>query len=584
MKKFYLSFAVLALFAAWFAFGLGRPAAANGTASPLVSPNLVISQFYGGGGSSGAVYTHDFVEIFNRGSEPVDLEGWSTQYASATGSEFFVTPLSNVVLQPGQYYLVQYASNGANGSPLPSPDRIAPTVTNDAGNSFVPNLSATTGKLALVNSIERLPTSNCPVSASIVDLVGYGATASCFEGARTANLSVSTAGKRNDGGCADTDNNLADFSIVAPTPRNTSTALAACSLGGNIQAGMAANPNNAAPGSPILLTVSVILATTPPSTNVTVTGNLSNIGGPATQPFFDDGTNGDIMPGDNVYSYSFVIPGGTAGGTANISAVAADAEARTAFVSVNITVNAPYPGEDPLVFGNPSNATADVANENNYLMAKPQYTLSYNRSKATANWVAWRLDSTWIGNSGRQDDFRPDTTLPAGWYQVLATDYSGSGYQRGHIVPSGDRTRSIPDNSATFLMTNIMPQISANNEGPWNDFENYLRSLANGGNEIYIISGPTGNQGLIAGGKVVVPQYTWKVVLILPNGNNDLERVSKATRAFGIVVPNFSPITTNAWRNYRVTVDAVENITGHNFFSEIPKNTQELIERKRDKL
>ncbi len=86
---------------------------------------------------------------------------------------------------------------------------------------------------------------------------------------------------------------------------------------------------------------------------------------------------------------------------------------------------------------------------------------------------------------------------------------------------------------------------------------------------------------------LVISQFQaggWKVVLILPNGNNDLERVSKATRAFGIVVPNFSPITTNAWRNYRVTVDAVENITGHNFFSEIPKNTQELIERKRDKL
>jgi endonuclease G, mitochondrial len=271
------------------------------------------------------------------------------------------------------------------------------------------------------------------------------------------------------------------------------------------------------------------------------------------------------------------------GGTFPVSVQVSDAQGRTINLSLNITVNAPYPGEDPLVLGNPSFATADVVNENNYLMEKPQYTLSYNRSKATANWVAWRLDSTWIGSSGRQDDFRADTTLPAGWYQVQDFDYSGSGYSRGHIVPSGDRTRSVADNSATFLMTNMMPQISANNEGPWNEFENYLRSVAGAGNEIYIVSGPTGNQGTIAGGKVVVPQYTWKVVLILPNGNNDLLRVTRSTRAFGIVVPNFLPISSTAWRSYRVSVDTVEYLTGHNFFSEIPAITQELIERKRDK-
>ena len=133
-------------------------------------------------------------------------------------------------------------------------------------------------------------------------------------------------------------------------------------------------------------------------------------------------------------------------------------------------------------------------------------------------------------------------------------------------------------------MTNMMPQLAENNGGPWGDLENYLRTLSASGNEVYIVSGPTGNQGTIAGGKIVVPQYTWKVVLVLPNGNNDLQRVTRSARAFGIVVPNFAPITSNVWRNYRVTVDAVEYLTGHNFFSEIPKRIQETIERKRDKL
>jgi endonuclease G len=131
-------------------------------------------------------------------------------------------------------------------------------------------------------------------------------------------------------------------------------------------------------------------------------------------------------------------------------------------------------------------------------------------------------------------------------------------------------------------MTNFVPQLGANNQGPWNDFEIYCRSLANAGSEIYIITGPKGNIGTIAGGKIVVPQYTWKIVLILPNGSDDLQRIHKGTRAFGIIVPNQPPIATTQWRAFRVTVNAVEYLTGYDFFSNIPKNTQEMIERRRD--
>lgn len=568
MKKFYLSFAVLALFAVWFAIDLGHPAAANGNASPLVSPNLVISQFQAGGTSNA---NDEFIEIHNTASTAVDLNGYRVVYRSQNGVNdvTFLAWTSSTMLQPGQFFLI--ASTSYTGSL--TPDAIYNNSTCQCA------LAAANGGLAI-----RQGPAN---TGAVIDAVGWGTGSNIFfEGTRTTEPGNSNSKIRVDQGCQDTDNNAADFATQSPSaPQNTATSPALCSGGSpTLFASIGASPTTVAPGGTTLITVNVQPATEPPSTGITVTGNFSNLGGPTSQAFFDDGTNGDITAGDNIFSFLATVSEGTTGGTFPVAVQVSDAQSRTVNLSQNITVNAPYPGEDPLVFGNPSNATTDVANENNYLMAKPQYTLSYNRSKATANWVAWRLDSTWIGNSGRQDDFRPDTTLPVGWYQVLDSDYSGSGYSRGHIVPSGDRTRSIPDNSATFLMTNMMPQLSANNEGPWNDFENYLRSLASGGNEIYIISGPTGNQGLIAGGKIVVPQFTWKVVLILPNGNNDLERVSKATRAFGIVVPNFSPITSNAWRNYRVTVDAVENLTGHNFFSEIPKNTQELIERKRDKL
>lgn len=586
MKK-YLFLLPIAVSAAFYFFdptALAQYETREDTDAPQVSPNLVISQIYGGGGIAGSQFTHDFVEIFNRGNSPVNLANWSVQYASASGSNWLpASPLPSVNLQPGQYFLVQFASSGANGSALPNPDFIAPVVQPEG---FIPNLSSTTGKLALVNVATRLPASNCPTDVTIVDFVGYGDTASCFEGAgRAPALTATTSLKRGGNGCNDTDNNNQDFTGAnVPAPRNTSSPTVTCNLGAILQAGMQANPTTVSPPATTLLTVSVIPATTPPSTGITVVGNLTSIAGSANQTFFDNGTNGDVTPGDNVFSYVATIAAGTAGGVYNVTAVAADAQLRTVNVTTNITVNAPLPNDDPLLLGNPSNATGEVANENNYLMLKPQYSLSYSRANATPNWVAWRLDSTWIGTAPRQDDYREDPALPFGWYRVQDNDYSGSGYSRGHMCPSGDRTRSIPDNSATFLMTNFIPQLAANNEGPWNDFENYCRTLVQQGNEIYIITGPSGNAGTIAQGRIVVPTMTWKVVMILPNGSNDLQRVTRATRTIGIIVPNQPPITSNQWRNYRVSVDAVEALTGYNFFSNVPKNTQELIERKRDTL
>jgi endonuclease G, mitochondrial len=588
MKRIYAVFLSIAILAVGSGFIFKATAQTEKVSDEqnLVSTSLVISQLYGGGGSANALFANDFVEIFNRGTSPVSLNGWSTQYASATGTEFLVTPLSNVTLQPGQYYLIQYASSGAVGTPL-TPDVIAPAVTNNAGATFIPNLSGTTGKLALVNSTTRLPASTCPSSdPSIVDFIGYGASASCSEGTKTGDLSVTTAAKRNGDGCIDTDNNVSDFTIVAPNPRNLASPIGSCNLGGTLQASGSANPITVAPNAATLLRVSVVPATTPASTSITVTGNLSNIGGSATQTFFDNGTNGDVTPNDNIFSYSYTIPAAQAGGTFGLTAAATDAQARTANVSFNVTIAAQPANDNPLIFGNPSNAAVDVNLPLNYLMIKPQYSLSYNRDKGEPNWVAWRLDSTWVGSAPRQDDFRPDPDLPAGWYQVQTTDYTGGGYDRGHMCPSGDRTRSVPDNSATFLMTNFLPQLAANNQGPWEDFESYCRTLASGGNEIYITSGGIGNMGTVNNaGKVVIPQYTWKVAIVLPNGDNDLQRVSKSTRTIALIVPNFIGTGLNindVWRKYRTSVDSIENLTGYNFFSNIPINTQSIIERRRD--
>ena len=577
MKKFLLFFAVFVSIAVSLQYTT-LTEAQNRT--PQVSPNIVISQLFGGGGLTNSPYQNDYVELFNRGNAPVSLSNWSVQYASATGSNWLPAfPLPNFDLQPGQYFLLKFDSNGSVGSPLPTPDFVVPVLQPEG---FIPNLSSTNGKLALVNISSRLPASTCPTDPSIVDLVGYGSTASCFEGARAATLTATTALLRSGGGCNDTDNNSSDFIVGTPSPRNSSSPFNSCDAS-TLHASISTNPTTVAPGGNTLLTVTVVPATSPPSTGITATGNLSSIGGSPSQTFFDDGTNGDVTPGDNVFSYLATIPAQTASGNYAVTAVASDAQARTVNLNQSITVNAPLPDEDPLILGNPSGATPDIANENNYLMPKPQYTLSYNRSRSEPNWVAWRLDSSWVGSTPRQDDYRPDPSLPVGWYQVQASDYSGSGYDRGHMCPSGDRTNSVANNSATFLMTNFVPQLPANNQGPWEDFESYCRTLASQGNELYIIDGPHGNIGTVAGGHVVVPDVTWKVVVVLPNGSDDLHRVTKGTRAFGVIVPNHPPVDINApWRNFRVTVKEVERLTGYNFFNLVPINTQQIIESRHD--
>src|SRR5207249_1383938 len=108
--------------------------------------------------------------------------------------------------------------------------------------------------------------------------------------------------------------------------------------------------------------------------------------------------HGDATAGDNVYTYLAIVSPSTSGGAHVVSAVVADAQARSVNLLQNLTVNAPLPNDDPLIIGNPSGATPDIANENNYLMPKPQYTLSYSRSRGEPNWVGWHLDSTWIGS------------------------------------------------------------------------------------------------------------------------------------------------------------------------------------------
>ncbi|MBN3961765.1 DNA/RNA non-specific endonuclease [Nostoc sp. NMS8] len=230
-----------------------------------------------------------------------------------------------------------------------------------------------------------------------------------------------------------------------------------------------------------------------------------------------------------------------------------------------------------LLLGNPSGATPTSITPDNYLMVKLQYALSYNQSKGTANWVAWQLNKSWLGDAERQNNFRPDSTLPAGWVRITPSAYTGSGYDKGHIAPSGDRTRTVEDNTATFLMSNMMPQTPDNNRNTWGNLEDYCRGLVSLGKELYIVAGPFGSQGEPLKGKVTVPQSTWKVVVVLDSPGSGLEGITANTRVIAVNIPNEQEIN-NDWRTYRVSVDELEKLTGYDFLSSVAPNIQATIE------
>lgn len=186
----------------------------------LLANTLRVSQIYGGGGNAAdSPYKNDYMELFNSGSTPINLNGWSVQYASATGSFNSITLLGNVTIPAQGYLLIQGASGGANGATLPTPD-----VTGSI------NLSAVSGKVALASKTTAISGLS---DAAVVDFVGYG-TATVYEGSSAAPSPSNTAAAfRLNSGCTDTDHNGADFSIAAPAPRNSSSSTHACGAPGD---------------------------------------------------------------------------------------------------------------------------------------------------------------------------------------------------------------------------------------------------------------------------------------------------------------------------------------------------------------
>ncbi|MEP6915955.1 MAG: Ig-like domain-containing protein, partial [Acidobacteriota bacterium] len=405
---------------------------------PAQSPpgDIVISQLYGGGGNSGAAYQNDYVELYNRGAAPAAIDGWSIQYASSAGSgwDANLQPLGGTI-GAGEYYLVALASGGASGNPLP-PANISGQI----------NLSGTSGKLGLVDSFEPLA-GNCPIAnPHLRDFIGYGG-ADCGEGATTApTLSNATSALRQGSGSIDTNINRADFAAGAPAPRRTAPIV---ELGPFV---LLTDPRRNGVNTPRDATVQVgfteAVDVIDPWFNIacTVTGQHNDAtfagtgrdryitpnvnfqaGEQCTVTIFKDqvrdqdlddaGPNTDTLPSN--YVWSFTVASGT---------------------------DPPFPPSVHLTMGNPSGAIASIGQPGNYLMEKAEYAVSYNRDLGRPNWVSWHLSSDWTGTLDRVDSFRADPQVPPDWYRVQSFDFSGTGFDRGHLTPNADRDQetSIP--------------------------------------------------------------------------------------------------------------------------------------------
>ena len=244
-------------------------------------------------------------------------------------------------------------------------------------------------------------------------------------------------------------------------------------------------------------------------------------------------------------------------------------------------------GNPNLKLGNPSKAKPEAASADNFLMVKPEYVLSYSKSRNLANWASWQLNKSWMGSAKRQNNFRPDPSLPSGFYKVTTRDYSSSGFDRGHLVNSEDRGKSIAVNSATFLMTNIVPQAPDNNQGAWVQLETYSRDLAKQGKELYIIAGGhgTGGEGKNGAasklkGKIAVPATMWKVILVLDDPAKGLSGVNANTRTIAVIMPNKQG-KDKTWKDFCASVDDVQKLTGYDFFSNVAPVIQKQIESKK---
>jgi DNA/RNA endonuclease G (NUC1) len=270
-------------------------------------------------------------------------------------------------------------------------------------------------------------------------------------------------------------------------------------------------------------------------------------------------------------------------GTATFRATAADGTTAIYSLPTRVAVasGVTYPGNTE--FGEP----ADADPSDDFIVRHEQFTASYNPNRGSPNWVSYDLDAAHFGPEDRCDCFTMDPDLPGSFTHLTTADYTdagafhGYGIDRGHMVRSFDRTTASLDNARTYLLSNVVPQASDMNQGPWAILENDLGDQARvQGREVYIITGPAGNKGTLKNeGKIVIPVSTWKVAVILPHDHGLADIVDyRDLEVIAVNMPNESGIRNVDWNTYRTTVDAIEALTGYDLLALLPDDIENAVE------
>lgn len=264
---------------------------------------------------------------------------------------------------------------------------------------------------------------------------------------------------------------------------------------------------------------------------------LLTLGGCAAEEDFDEEPLGSTESEVTSSSPSTVVPGATTPG---------------ATLSAHTTL------------GFPEEATQSDAER--ALVVHKQWVASYDSLKKNPRWTSWELTSAWMGSADRSDNWVKDRDLS--FAQATNSDYSGSGYQRGHICPSADRTKSATDNKATFVFTNVVPQTQESNTAVWASLETQERTLARN-NHVFIVAGSIyeGTPKKIGSG-VHVPSSMFKVIVVMQGEHPLPSEVTETTRVIAVEVPNTHAVS-GSWTRYKTTVESLELKTGFKFLSDV---------------
>lgn len=223
----------------------------------------------------------------------------------------------------------------------------------------------------------------------------------------------------------------------------------------------------------------------------------------------------------------------------------------------------------------------DSDSSDDFLIKRSQYVLSYNADKNVANWVSWNLNKKWYGKAKRwKGSFFKDPLLPSGVYKVKHSDYTNSGYNRGHMVRSEERTKTVTDNKSTFYLTNVLPQTEDLNQRLWLDLEYYCESLCkDSAKELYVIAGGVFHSGDRIDGVVSIPDSCFKIIVVLEKGEG-LSDVNANTEVIAVMMPNKDGLTNFNWEHYTTSIDRIEQSTGYDFLIKIDEEVQRVIESK----